>query len=87
MNAGMSKIPSSRVFHSPFTVLDVVGGRDVNKITQLDSAVTSSDFENVSTKLVARLISPTLIHGDFALFDIILTQTNEYGVLSTLAPN
>jgi len=53
----------------PFTILDVVGGRDVTRITELDGTVSSGD----------------LVERDPALLDVILAKADENGILSSLS--
>jgi hypothetical protein len=66
----------------PLSILDVVGRRDVHQVTELDSTISSGDYDKLSSQSWRRLL--TLVERNFALLNIVLTQTNENSILSSL---
>jgi hypothetical protein len=72
--------------YSPFTILDVVGSRDVAKITNLDGTVSSRDWLLGLTQGACGQMR-TLVESNLALLDVILTEADENGILSSLSSN
>jgi aminoglycoside phosphotransferase (APT) family kinase protein len=58
----------------------------MDQITDLDGTITSGDW-SVSKALAKRSSRPTLVQGDLALVNVILTQADEDSVLSSLSSN
>jgi hypothetical protein len=58
----------------------------MDQITNLDGTITSGDW-SVSKALAKRSSRPTLVQGDPALVNVILTQADEDSVLSSLSSN
>ena len=54
---------------NPFTVFDIVGSRDMTKVSDLDGAIRSGN----------------LVESDLALVYIILTETDKNSVFSSLS--
>jgi hypothetical protein len=68
----------------PLSVFDVISRRDVDKVAQLDSTIASGNCDHQLDPQNCR-DELTLVHCDFTLLNVVLTQADQDGVLSTFA--
>jgi len=74
-----------RPCNSPFTILDIVGRGDMCKVTEFQGTITSCNCMNRSALFNGLEYGCTFVHCDFALLNIILTQTDKNSILSSLS--